>query len=226
MDTLLLTRHFLFEQKQLSLQTPCSGCLWLLLKGSDLFTQPRDKVGFPTHPGATPIPSTPHVPPLQPPLQLPKTWWCCWWRLEPLSTLHPRCVWSPCAQGFGPGLIRSSMTKWAERPQPQPAPASNHSSLNWQGSSHGPTGVKSWITFSFLSLSNYPHPPTCSPSQSDYVWLASSLSYFTMPHNPSAATPTLPHLLPSVCLDRCSLYYCCSQTTLYFTASLTRGIKV
>lgn len=83
------------------------------------------------------------------------------------------------------------MTKWAERPPPQSASASNHSSLNWQGSSHGPTGVKSWISFSFLALSNYPHPPTCAPSQSDYVWLASSLSHSTMPHNPSTATPAL-----------------------------------
>lgn len=53
MDTLLLTCHFLFEQKQLSLQTPCSGGLWVLLAGGDLFTQPRDKVGLPAHPGAT-----------------------------------------------------------------------------------------------------------------------------------------------------------------------------
>ena len=97
--------------------------------------------------------------PLPSPLQIPRTWWCCLCRLEPLSTLRQRCVWSPRARGVGPGLIRSTMMKWAERPQPQPAPASNHSSLNWQGSSRGPIGVKSWITFSFLSLSNYPHPP-------------------------------------------------------------------
>lgn len=53
MDTLLLTCHFLFEQKQLSLQSPCSGILWVLHTGSDLFTQPRDKVGLQAHPGAT-----------------------------------------------------------------------------------------------------------------------------------------------------------------------------
>ncbi|TNN89526.1 hypothetical protein EYF80_000129 [Liparis tanakae] len=66
-DTLLLTCHFLFEQKQLSLRTPCSGGLWVLLAGCDLFTQPRDKVGLPAHPGATPTPKTtttlpPHTP--------------------------------------------------------------------------------------------------------------------------------------------------------------------
>ena len=64
MDTLLLTCHFLFEQKQLSLQTPCSGGLWVLLTGSDLFTQPRDKVGLPAHPGATPTTTfAAHAPP-------------------------------------------------------------------------------------------------------------------------------------------------------------------
>lgn len=87
--------------------------------------------------------------------------------------------------------------KWAERPQPQPAPASNHSSLNWQGSSHGPKGVKSWITFSFLSLSNYPHPLTCSPSHSGYVWLASPLCYFyNAPYSPAHRQPQLPPISP------------------------------
>lgn len=52
-DTLLLTCHFLFEQKQVSLQTPRSSGLWVLLLGRDLFTQPRDKVGLLVHPGAT-----------------------------------------------------------------------------------------------------------------------------------------------------------------------------
>lgn len=65
MDTLLLTCHLLFEQKQLSLQTACSGGLWVLLTGSDLFKQPRDKAGLPAHPGAirTTTTSTTTIPP-------------------------------------------------------------------------------------------------------------------------------------------------------------------
>lgn len=70
MDTLLLTCHFLFEQKQLSLQTPHSGGLWVLLTGGDLFTQPQDKVSLLAHPGATPTTTNstflPHAPLLAP----------------------------------------------------------------------------------------------------------------------------------------------------------------
>lgn len=81
--------------------------------------------------------------------------------------------------------------KWAERPQSEPAPASNHSSLSEWGSSHGPIGFKSWITFLFLSLSNYLHPLTCSVS------LKLCMARFSPLHcnNPSTPTPT-PHPLP------------------------------
>lgn len=199
MDTLLLTCHFLFGQKQLSLQTPRSRGLWVLLTGSDLFTQPRDKVSLAAHPGAT-SPLSLHMPPYPPSHQIPRTRWCCWQRLEPLSTLRQRCVWIPHAQGISPGLIRSSMMKWAERPQTPTAPSSNHSSLNWQSASHCPIGVKSWITFLFLSLSNYPHPLTCSLSHSDHVWLAFSLCYNApYPHQPQLP-PSLPLCLPRLVL--------------------------
>ena len=63
MDMLLLTCHFMFEQKQISLQTPCSRDLGVLLTGSDLFTQPLDKVALLAHPGATPSPPSPPFPP-------------------------------------------------------------------------------------------------------------------------------------------------------------------
>lgn len=121
-DTLLLTCQFLFEQKQVSLQTPCSSGLWALLLGRDLFTQPRDKVGLLVHPGATittttfPFTCAPAKPSFHPPLsssphQVPRTGRCCRWRPGLLGSLRQRCVWSPCAQGVGPGLIRSSMMK-------------------------------------------------------------------------------------------------------------------
>ena len=72
-DTRLLTCHFLFEQKQVSLQTPCSSGLWVLLLGRDLFTQPRDKVGLLVHPEATITTTTfpSRAPPRPPPTVLP-----------------------------------------------------------------------------------------------------------------------------------------------------------
>lgn len=121
---------------------------------------------------------------------------------------------APRARGVSPGLIRRSMMKWSERPQPQSAPASNHSSLNWKSSSQGPTGVKSWITFLFLSLSNYLHPLTCSVS---LKLCMARLSSLLLPRcHPS------PSLLPAspACLHRSSLYYSYSQTTLYCTLPL------
>lgn len=120
MDTLLLTCHFLFEQKQLSPQTPCSGGLWVLLAGSDLFTQPRDKSGSPSSPWSNthqqqhhsphshavpPAPPTPLKPPRQHPGQdvVPDGA-----SQRPPSEVH---LEPPCARGVGPGLIRSSMMK-------------------------------------------------------------------------------------------------------------------
>ena len=100
MDTLLLTCHFLFEQKQLSLQSPCSGMLWVLLTGSDLFTQPRDKVGLQAHPGATVTTATFLSHTTLP--ASPRTRWCCW--QSPLSTpqYRRRCVWSSMCSGSWP----------------------------------------------------------------------------------------------------------------------------
>lgn len=158
MDVLFLTCHFMFEQKQLSLQTPCSTGLWVLLTGTDLFTQPLDKMPLPAHPGATPTITAPPVPPpsLHYSLPTPRSWW--YLLAEANAPQYSHSEWSPLALGDCSGLIRSFMMKWAERPQLHPAPASNHSSLNWWGSSHSPTGFKSWITFLFRSLSNYLHP--------------------------------------------------------------------
>lgn len=106
MDVLLLSCHFLFEQKQLSLQTPCSGGPWLLLSGSDLFTQPRDKVALPARPGAT---STPTIGTTPLSSSYPGPAGVYWQELEPLSTLNQSGALS--ALGGGPGLIRSSMMK-------------------------------------------------------------------------------------------------------------------
>lgn len=96
MDTLLLTCHFLFEQKQLSPQTPCSGGLWVLLAGSDLFTQPRDKSGSPSSPWSNTHQQQHHSPhshavppppsdPLRAPPPTPRTGRCSWWSLSTAS---------------------------------------------------------------------------------------------------------------------------------------------
>lgn len=100
-DTLLLTCHFLFGQKQASLQTPRSGGLWALLLGRDLFTQPRDKVGLLVHPGATITASTfpsraPPPPPNHPPFNL----------LLLTPTRHPG---QDGAGGGGPGCSVASV---------------------------------------------------------------------------------------------------------------------
>lgn len=111
---------------------------------------------------SSPWSNTHHHPPVPPPsLQLlspptPRSWW--YLLAEANAPQYSHSEWSPLALGDCSGLIRSFMMKWAERPQLHPAPASNHSSLNWWGSSPGPTGFKSWITFLFRSLSNYLHP--------------------------------------------------------------------
>ncbi len=232
MDTLLLTCHFLFEQKQLSLQTPCSGGLWVLLTGSDLFTQPRDKVGLPAHPGATlttittTTTTTSALPPHAPPPRYPEHDGADGREAGALQYPPSEVCLELRAQGVSPGLIRSSMMKWVERPQPEPAPASNHSSLNWQGSSHGPIGVKSWITFSFFSLSNYLHHLTCSLSHSDYVWLAPSLCYFYNTPSPSTRCPQPPLIsFPLSAWIGPHSITASRRPHLYFTASLTEASK-
>lgn len=111
MDTLLLTCHFLFEQKQLSPQTACSGGLWVLLAGSDLFTQPRDKSGSPSSPWSNTHQQQHHSPhshadpppfPTAPPTPEPppaNTQDGTVFLVEPLNALHQRCVWSPLVLG-------------------------------------------------------------------------------------------------------------------------------
>lgn len=119
---------------------------------------------------------------------------------------------APRARGVSPGLIRRSMMKWSERPQPQSAPASNHSSLNWKSSSQGPTGVKSWITFLFLSLSNYLHPLTCCVSLKLCMARLSSLLLPRCP--PHRFCPPPPpaciglHSITATHRPHCTVLYC------------------
>lgn len=124
MDTLLLTCHFLFEQKQLSPQTPCSGGLWVLLAGSDLFTQPRDKSGSPSSPWSNTHQQqhhSPHSHAVPPPLSSPpaNTQDRTLFLMEPLNALHQRCVWSPLVLGES-AQASLGAPWWNELKGPQP----------------------------------------------------------------------------------------------------------